>query len=86
MAPVNTLRAVQLEFPASLESRDPRDYLEIMDLKDPKVDVDTKVKQVLLELKAPLALRDHKDPRVKLEQRVIQVLEDPKVQRGFRDR
>ena len=46
-APVNTLRVVQLEFPASLESRDPRDprdYLEIMDLKDPKVDVDTKVK------------------------------------------
>ena len=89
MAPVNTLHVVQLEFPASLESRDPRDqrdYLEIMDLKDPKVDVDTKVKQVLLELKAPLAPRDHKDPRVKLEERVIQVLEVPKVQRGFRDR
>ena len=89
MAPVNTLRVVQLEFPAFLESRDPRDqrdYLEIMDLKDPKVDVDTKVKQVLLELKAPVAPRDHKDPRVKLERRVIQVLEVPKVQRGFRDR
>ena len=89
MTPVNTLRVVQLEFPASLESRDPRDqrdYLEIMDLKDPKVHVDTKVNQVLLELKAPLAPRDHKDPRVKLEQRVIQVLEVPKVQRGFRDR
>ena len=89
MTPVNTLRVVQLEFPASLESRDPRvqrDYLEIMDLKDSKVDVDTKVKQVLLELKAPLAPRDHKDPRVKLERRVIQVLEVPKVQKGFRDR
>ena len=89
MAPVNTLRVVQLEFPASLESRDPqvqRDHLEIMDLKDPRVHVDTKVNQVLLELKAPLALRDHKDPRVKLEQRVIQVPEVPKVQRGFRDR
>ena len=48
--------------------------------------MDTKVKQVLLELKAPVAPRDHKDPRVKLEQRVIQVLEVPKVQRGFRDR
>ena len=86
MAPVNTLRVVQLEFPASLESRDPRvqrDYLEIMDLKDPEVRVDTKVNQVLLELKAPLAPRDHKDPQVKLEQRVIQVLE---VQRGFRGR
>ena len=86
MAPVNTLRVVQLEFPASLESRDPRDqrdYLEIMDLKAPRVRVDTKVKQVLLELKAP---RDHKDPRVKLEQRVIRVLEVLKVQRGFRDR
>ena len=89
MAPVNTLRVVQLEFRASLESRDSRvqrDHLEIMDLKDPRVHVDTKVNQVLLELKAPLALRDHKDPRVKLEQRVIQVLEVPKVQRGFRDR
>ena len=86
MAPVNTLRVVQLEFPASLESRDPRvqrDYLEIMDLKDSEVPVDTKVKQVLLELKAPLAPRDHKDPQVKLEQRVIQVLE---VLRGFRGR
>ena len=89
MTPVNTLRVVQLEFPASLESRDPRvqrDYLEIMDLKDKRVHVDTKVNQVLLELKAPLAPRDHKDPREKLEQRVIQVLEVPKVQRGFRDR
>ena len=89
MAPVNTLRVVQLEFRASLESRDSRvqrDHLEIMDLKDPRVHVDTKVKQVLLELKAPLAPRDHKDPRVKLERRVIQVLEVPKVQRGFRDR
>ena len=86
MALVNTLRVVQLEFPAFLESRDPRvqrDYLEIMDLKDPRVHVDTKVNQVLLELKAPLAPRDHKDPQVKLEQRVIQVL---KVQRGFRGR
>ena len=89
MTPVNTLRVVQLEFPASLESRDlrvQRDYLEIMDLKDKRVHVDTKVNQVLLELKAPLAPRDHKDPREKLEQRVIQVLEVPKVQRGFRDR
>ena len=89
MAPVNTLRVVQLEFPASLESRDPRDprdYLEIMDLKDPKVDVDTKVKQVLLGLKALLAPRDYKDPREKLEERVIQALEVPRVQRGFRYR
>ena len=89
MTPVNTLRVVQLEFPASLESRDPRvqrDYLEIMDLKDKRVHVDTKVNQVLLELKAPLAPRDHKDPREKLEQRVIQALEVPKVQKGFRDR
>ena len=89
MAPVNTLRVVQLEFPASLESRDPRDprdYLEIMDLKDPRVHVDTKVKQVLLELKAPLAPSDHKDPREKLEERGIHALEVPKVQRGFRYR
>ena len=89
MAPVNTLRVVQLEFPASLESRDPRvqrDHLEIMDLKDPRVHVDTKVKQVLLELKAPLAPKDHKDPWEKLEERVIQAPEVPKVQRGFRYR
>ena len=33
------------------------------------------MKQVLLELKAPVAQRDHKDPRVKLEGRVIRVLE-----------
>ena len=89
MAPVNTLRVVELEFPASLESRDPRvlrDHLEIMDLMDPGVHVDTKVKQVFLELKAPVAPRDHKAPRVMLERRVIRVLEVPQVSRGFRDR
>ena len=52
---------------------------------DQGVHVDAKVKQVLLELKAPLASRDHKDPRVKLERRLIRVLEVPKVPRGFRD-
>ena len=45
-----------------------------------------KVKQILLELKAPLAPTDHKDPRVKLERRVILVLEVPQVPRGSRDR
>ena len=44
------------------------------------------VKQVLLELKAPVAPRDHKAPRVMLERRVIRVLEVPQVPRGFRDR
>ena len=48
--------------------------------------MDTKAKQVLLELKASVAPRDHKAPRVKLELRVIQALEDPEVLRGFRDR
>ena len=92
MSSANTLRVVQLEFLASLESQDPRvqrvlrDHLEIMDLMDQGVHVDTKVKQVLLELKAPVAPRDHKDPRVKLERRVIRVLEVPQVPRGFRDR
>ena len=92
MAPLNTLRVVELEFPASLESRDPRvqrvlrDHLEIMDLMDQGVHVDTKVKQVLLELKAPVAPRDHKAPRVKLERLVIRVLEVPQVPRGVRDR
>ena len=91
MALVNTLRVVQLEFPASPKSRNPRvqrvlrDHLEIMNLKDQGVHVDTKVKQVLLEHKVPLAPRDHKDPREKLERRVIQVLEVPRVPRGFRD-
>ena len=75
-----------------LESRDPRvqrvlrDYLVIMDFMDQGVHVDAKVKQVLLELKAPLAPRDHRDPRVKLERRLIRVLEVPQVPRGFRDR
>ena len=85
MAPVNTLRVVQLEFSASLEFLDPRvqrDHLEIMDLKDPGEHVDTKVKQVLLELKALLAPRDHKDPREKLEERVIQALEVPRSKGG----
>ena len=92
MSSANTLRVVQLEFLASLESQDPRvqrvlrDHLEIMDLMDQGVHVDTKVKQVLLELKASVAPRDHKDPRVKLERRVIRVLEVPQVPRGFRDR
>ena len=57
-----------------------------MDLMDQGVHVDTKVKQVLLELKAPVAPRDHKAPQVKLERRVIRVLEVPQVPRGFRDR
>ena len=48
--------------------------------------MDTKVKQVLLELKAPVAPRDHKDPRVKLERRVTRVLEVPQVPRGLLDR
>ena len=92
MVSANTPRVVELEFLASLESRDPRvqrvlrDHLQIMDLMDQGVHVDTKVKQVLLELKAPVAARDHKDPRVKLERRVIRGLEVPQVLRGFRDR
>ena len=57
-----------------------------MDLMDQGVHVDTKVKQVLLELKAPVAPRDHKDPRVKLERRVTRVLEVPQVPRGLLDR
>ena len=83
---------MELEFLASLESRDPRvqrilrDHLEIMDLMDQGVHVDTKVKQILLELKAPVAPRDHKYPRVKLKRRVIRVLEVPRVPRGFRNR
>ena len=65
MVSANTLRVVELEFLASLESRDPRvqrvlrDHLEIMDLMDQGFHVDTKVKQVLLELKAEVAPRDH---------------------------
>ena len=92
MVSANTPRVVELEFLASLESRDPRvqrilrDHLEIMDLMDQGVHVDTEVKQILLELKAPVAPRDHKYPRVKLKRRVIRVLEVPQVPRGFWDR
>ena len=90
---VNTLRVVQLELTASLEfhghprvQRVLRDHLVIMDLKDPGAHANTRVEQVLSELKVPLAPGDHKDPREKLERRVIQVLEVPQVPRGFRDR
>ena len=58
-----------------------RDHLVIMELKDPGVHVDTKVKQVLLEHKVPLAPRDRKDPRENLERRAIQVL-DSRSSRG----
>ena len=78
--------------PGVRESRDPwvhrvlRDYLEIMDLKDPWVQVGARVMQVLLESRAPQAPRDHSDPRVKLERRVIQVIKVPRVPREIQDR
>ena len=40
---------------------------------------EARVKQVLLEVKVPLAPRDHKASRVKLERKVIQVLLEVKV-------
>ena len=66
MAPANTLRVVELEFLASLKSRDPRvqrvlrDHLEITGLHGPWVPRGYKGDlQILLELKAEVAPRDH---------------------------
>ena len=87
--------SVHQGFPASQEALDPRDQQVSRDhLQARQVHVGTKVKQVqlvpletrviqvLVESKVPLAPRDLKDPQVQLvplETRVIQVLVEVKV-------
>ena len=70
------------------ESKAMKDPVENRDFQAPRevqgqlvqqAQAETRVMQVLLEVKVHLAPRDHKAPRVKLERRVIQVLLEVKV-------
>ena len=88
--------SVHQEFPASQEALDPRDQQVSRDHLQARqvqlVPLETRVIQVLVESKVPLAPRDLKDPQVQLvplETRVIQVLVEvkvPQVPRVLQDR